>query len=443
MGGGSESDGEPRHHLSRRAVVHAWLPLAASWLLMSVELPAVSAVIARLADPEIHLAAYGGVVFPIALVIEAPIIMLLAASTALCKDRASYRALSRFMHTSGGLLTVLHVVLAFTPLSTVLVRDVMGEPPEVLEPARLGLMLLTPWTWSIAYRRFQQGVLIRFGHSRAVGWGTVIRLVANGVVLVVGYGLRWPGVVVAATAVSCGVLAEAVYAGLRVRPVVRRHLSTDHPHDTPLRGRAFYDFYVPLAMTNLVTLIIQPIGSAALGRMPQTIESLAVWPVVHSIVFFLQALGLAYNEVVVATLDRPGAKRTLWWFTVQLAVWTTVAMVGLAVTPLSTYLFGGVLGLAPPLAKMGVGALWIVLPIPAMRALQSWYQGVLVHCKETGAITEAVIVFMVVCIAILWAGVVHGGIPGLEVAMAAFAVARTAQTLHLWIRSRGALARLP
>ena len=43
---------------------------------MSIELPLVSAVMARLSDPTIHLAAYGGVVFPIALVIEAPIIML-------------------------------------------------------------------------------------------------------------------------------------------------------------------------------------------------------------------------------------------------------------------------------------------------------------------------------------------------------------------------------
>lgn len=53
---------------------------------MGLEGPAISAVIARLANPEINLAAYGGVVFPLALFIEAPIIMLLAASTALSTD---------------------------------------------------------------------------------------------------------------------------------------------------------------------------------------------------------------------------------------------------------------------------------------------------------------------------------------------------------------------
>ncbi|MGD8396518.1 MAG: hypothetical protein PVF43_13705, partial [Candidatus Eiseniibacteriota bacterium] len=76
------------HHpapLGVRHVAATWWPLAASWLLMGVELPLVSAVLARFPDPEIHLAAYGGIVFPLALLIEAPIIMLLAASTALSK----------------------------------------------------------------------------------------------------------------------------------------------------------------------------------------------------------------------------------------------------------------------------------------------------------------------------------------------------------------------
>jgi len=67
-----------------------WWPLAASWLLMAMELPALSAVVARLPNPQINLAAWGGVVFPVSLIIEAPIIMLLAASTALSKDMASY-----------------------------------------------------------------------------------------------------------------------------------------------------------------------------------------------------------------------------------------------------------------------------------------------------------------------------------------------------------------
>jgi hypothetical protein len=77
-----------------RRIVQIWWPLAASWLLMAVELPALSAVVARLANQEINLAAYGGVVFPVSLIVESPIIMLLSASTALSKDWDSYLKLT-------------------------------------------------------------------------------------------------------------------------------------------------------------------------------------------------------------------------------------------------------------------------------------------------------------------------------------------------------------
>src|SRR3990172_7197941 len=146
-------------------ILRTWWPLAASWMLMGAELPALSAVVARMPDPKINLAAYGGVVFPLALIIESPIIMLLAASTALSKDMASYLKLRRFMMVSGGLLTAFHALLAFTPLYYVVVEGILGVPQEIVQPARLGLMIMLPWTWSIAYRRFNQGALVRFGLS--------------------------------------------------------------------------------------------------------------------------------------------------------------------------------------------------------------------------------------------------------------------------------------
>ncbi len=170
---------QPAPPLPLSRIFRTWWPLAASWALMGAELPALSATIARLPNPEINLAAYGGIVFPIALIIEAPIIMLLAASTALSKDWDSYQKLRRFMMAAGASLTALHVLIAFTPLYYFIVERILGAPTAIVEPGRIGLMIMTPWTWSIAYRRFNQGVLIRFGHSKAVGVGTMVRLVAD------------------------------------------------------------------------------------------------------------------------------------------------------------------------------------------------------------------------------------------------------------------------
>ena len=448
--------------LSMHRIVRTWWPLAASWLLMAIEGPTMSAVVARLAEPEINLAAWGGIVFPIALIVESPIIMLLSASTALSKDWDSYLRLRRFMMRAGALLTALHVLIAFTPLYYVVAVELIGAPAEIIEPARLGLMIMVPWTWSIAYRRFNQGVLIRFGHSRAVGLGTLVRLGADVLVLVTGYLVGTnlietpiligtilietpiligtiPGIVVAASGITAGVVGEAIYAGLRVRPVLRDQLRHTPPAEQPLTFRTFLEFYVPLAMTSLLALLAQPIGSAALSRMPDALDSLAVWSVVSGLLFLLRSLGMAYNEVVIALLDEPCAGRNLRQFAAWLTALTTGALLIIAATPLATFWFGRLLALNPRLVTLAHRGLWVGLLIPGLTVLQSWYQGTIVHSRRTRGVTEAVAIFLLTSSAILWGGVAWGQMTGLYVGLAALGVGALVQTAWLWQRSRPAM----
>lgn len=426
--------------LSMRRVLATWWPLAASWLLMSAEMPLLSAVVSRLADPEIHLAAYGGVVFPLALIIESPIIMLLAASTALSKDLASYHKIRRFMMNTSAALTGLHILIAFTPLYDVLIGQVIGAPAAVVEPARLGLRIMLPWTWSIAYRRFNQGVMIRFGHSRLVGIGTAVRLSANALVLGIGYLLKdVPGIVVATSAIAAGVTSEALFAGLAVRPIVNHELRLAAEASPPLTLPLFLSFYIPLAMTSLLSLLANPIGSAAISRMPQALESLAVWPVVTGLVFIFRSLGIAYNEVVVALLDQPGSSISLQRFS-QLLNWlTTGALLLIVATPAAEFYFSRFTALPPDLSRMAQTGLWFALPLPALSVLQSWYQGAILYGKKTRGITESVVVYLLTSGAVLVAGVLWGRLSGLNVGLAALTLSVLTQTLWLWHRSRPVL----
>lgn len=424
--------------LSLWHIVRTWWPLAASWMLMGLELPALSAVVARLANPEINLAAYG-VVFSLAMIIESPIIMLLAASTALSKDWESYLKVRRFMMQAGALLTALHVVIAFTPLYYFVVGTLIGAPQEIVEPARLGFMIMTPWTWSIAYRRFNQGVLIRFGHSNAVGLGTVVRLSANVIVLSVGYLIgSIPGIVVATSAVSMGVMSEALFVGLRVRPVLRT-LQRIAPDGEPLTLWSFLHFYVPLAMTSFLMLLVQPIGGAAISRMPSALESLAVWPVVSGLLFLLRSVGIAYNEVVVALLGEPQAEESLRRFAKILSLALTTILLLITATPLAGLWFRGLSGLPLPLANLAQTSLWFALLLPAFSVWQSWYQGALVYFRTTRGVTEAMVIALITSSTILWAGVVWGQVAGLYIAQAAFTLGGLAQMLWLWRRSRAFL----
>ncbi|MGF1506198.1 MAG: hypothetical protein ACFB51_13865 [Anaerolineae bacterium] len=409
---------------------------------MALELPALSAVVARLPNPEINLAAYGGVVFPLALIIESPIIMLLAASTALSKDWDSYIKLRRFMVRTSVILTVLHLTITLPPLYFVVVEGIIGAPPEIVGPARIGMLLMTPWTPSIANRRFHQGILIRFDRSWAVGVGTAIRLLANGSVLVVGLLVQTiPGIIVATLAISAGVISEAIFSSLIARPIIRGPLKEAPLPETLLTFDAFLAFYLPLAATSLINLLNQPIGSAALSRMPFALESLAIWPVINGIMFIFRSPGFAMNEVVVALFEEKGAIYALRRVVIGLAVLVTGLMLLMAVTPLARFWFRDISALAPNLAQIATGAFWLALPMPLFSMLRNYYQGIIVSSKRTRAVTEAVAIYLVSIIIGLGAGVAVNTVTGLFVGVAVFSLAEGLQVIWLAWRSRHARAQ--
>jgi hypothetical protein len=425
--------------LGARRILKTWWPLAASWMLMGLEGPAISAVVSRLAEPKINLAAYGGLVFPLALMTEAPIIMMLAASTALCRDWDSFVKLRRFMNRLGAILTVLHVVMAATPVYYLIARNVIHAPEEIVGPARIGLLIMIPWTWSIAYRRFHQGVLIRFGHSLKVGLGTGTRLAADAVVLALGYFLGGiSGVSVAACALVAGVLTEAFYVRLAVRRTLRNELRAAPALARPLSTRAMLDFYVPLSLTQLLLLVASPIGSAAMSRMPLALESLAAWPVVSGVNYFMRSFGGAYNEVVVALAEEKRSSAALRRFAVGLAVVATVALALLMIPALAKGLFAGVLALADPLPHLVRRSLFLLLPMPALAVIQSYFQGVILHSRRTRSVSESVGMFLGLVTMILVGGVLWGAVTGIFLALGAFVAGELLRTFWLWLRSRQA-----
>ena len=393
----------------------------------------------RLPEAKVNLAAWSSVVFPISLVIEGPIIMMLAASTRLSSSWARYSAVLRFGTVMSVALSLLHAAVAFTPLYDLVAASWLGCDPRVLEPGRVGLQIMTPWTLAIGYRRTQQGALIRFERSGAVGMGTAVRLVVTASVLyLAGAATGVSGIAVAGLGVAIGVTAEAVYARWRVREI--HGALRAEPAGEALELRGFLRFYAPLALTPLVTLFIQPIGAAGMNRMPRALDSVAAWGPVHALVFTMRSVGMAFNEVVVTLVALGGGPRSLRRFGVGLALATSGLLAVMALTPLSQVWFGEVQRIPAELVPMARLGATLCLLMPAYQVAQSWYQGLLVHAHRTRPITEAVLLYFGLAWALLELGVrraeAHGA-SGLNWTLVSFVIAGLAQTGWLWLRSRG------
>ena len=401
---------------------------------MGIELPMISSVVARLPDQTIQLAAFGGVVFPLALLVEAPVIMMLAASTALSTNAEAYQVLKRFMMRTALVMTLLHVAFAFTPLYDLVLVPLLDMPEEVIEPARMGFMLMLPWTWAIADRRFHQGVLIRFGQRSAVAVGTGVRLITTIFVLFVGWMIQIEGALLAGAALSVSTISEAIYARIRVRPVLHGALLENPINSRVVRGRALWKFYIPLAMTPFLQLAMQPIGAAGIDRMPNAVTSLAIWAPLSGLVFFCRSPGVGYNEVVIGYCTRPESRRALRRFAWMMGGAFSGLLALLSLPWIAQIWFGEIIGLKPKLVELGLTNIWIALPIPLMTFLQSYYQGVIVNAHRTRFITESVAIYALVTLVVIVVGVWSSPPHGITVVMVATTLGNLAQTAWLWLR---------
>ncbi|MDH3270298.1 MAG: hypothetical protein OEN56_03135 [Gemmatimonadota bacterium] len=428
---------------SQRSILFFWAPLAATWVMMASEGPFLAAMIARLPEPTFNLAAHG-VTFALAILIEAPVIMLMSAATSVVKDRTSFLKLRNFsrglcLGTTGVLLIVL-IPGVYDPL----IDDLMGVPDQVADLTYGALWFMLPWPAAIGYRRFLQGVLIRSGRTGLVAYGTVIRLVAMVVAALVGFFvLDIPGAWVGALSLATGVVTEAIAARVMAGPTVRSILAgeIDQPGAKEVSYWDIARFYYPLALTSLIGLSVQPLLTFFMGRSVAPVESLAVFPVVHSLSFFFRSMGLAYQDTAIALIgERFEHFPELKIFAITLGSATSLGLALVAFTPLSDVYFIGISGLTPELAAFALTPTRIIVLLPAMSVLLSLQRAILVERRTTQHITVATaieVATVAVTFTILGFGL---DLVGATAAFASFFAGRATSNVYLGWACRGIVA---
>ena len=420
---------------TQRTIALFWAPLAATWVMMAAEGPFLAAIIARLPSPEFNLGAYG-VAFALAILIEAPVIMLMSAATSLVKDRISYLKMRNF---SRGLIlgtTLLLLIVLVPGVYRWLTGTLLQLPTEVADLTYGALWFFLPWPSAIGYRRFLQGVLIRAGKTRLVAMGTLIRLFAMTVAALLGYLLLdIPGAWVGGLALGTGVTVEAIAARFMAAETVRELLAEET--DSGYTGRAvtyreIATFYLPLALTSLIGLTIQPLLTFFMGRSVAPVESLAVYPVVHSLSFFFRSMGFAYQDAAIALIgERFEHYRELRRFCFTLGAVATAGLALVAFTPLFQLWFIALSGLTPELTSFALIPARIIVPLPFLSVLLSFQRAILVEGRRTQHITWASVI-EVTAVAVLFLTLGFGfEVVGATAAFTAFLGGRLLSTVYL------------
>lgn len=411
--------------LSYGQIFRFWLPLAATWLMMSVEGPFLAAIIARLAAEKANLAAYG-VAFAFALIAESPIIMLMSASTALCRNRESYRKLRNFSLILSVGVTLFLALFLLPPIFNLVILRLIGLPAEIANLIHIALLFLLPWPGAIGFRRFYQGILIVKHQTRRIAVSTLARLLSmSGCALIFFFCSSLPGAIIGAISLSSGVVAEALLTRYLARHAINEVLKTDPESQQQLSYREIWDYYLPLALTPFIALSIHPLVTFFLGKSRDPLESLAVMPVIYGLTFIFRAVGLSYQEVAIALLgENRDNYRKVRNFAIALGISTSTCLSLIAFTPLSKIWFRDLSGLNDLLSNFATFPLQIMAVFPALTVLICFQRSVLIVTRVTNPISISTAIEAVGIFSILLLAMLYFPLPGVVAASIAYVIGR-------------------
>ncbi len=429
-------------NLSQKKIFKFWYPLAATWLMMAFEGPFLAAIIARLPEAKINLAAYG-VAYSFGLLSEAPVIMMMAASTRLVANRQSYLKLRNFNYGLIALVTLTLALGLIPPVFDFITGSLMNLPKKVSDLTHASLLFLLPWPGAIAYRRFLQGILIANNKTKYVSFGTLVRLLIMAATAFVLFTFtKIDGALLGTIALSSGVMAEMFASQLMCRPTIKRICNKKSNGDTTgnISYKKIYIFYYPLALATFIGLGAQPLIILLIGHSYLALESLAVLPVINSLIFIFRSIGLSFQEAGIALFGKnKEGYLPLKSFATKLAFFNFGVLALIAFTPMADFWYGTVSGLTPLLASLSVLPTQILVAVPVLSVLISFQRSIQVVYRNTSPISTATALEVSVILITLFGLTYAWEVVGVTAAAIALVSGRLVSNIYLYFMNNKVL----
>lgn len=443
------TDAEPEHNAATatdtridqgptvRQMLSLWVPLAASIVMMVLEPSVINIGLGRTADPELALAAYG-VAYGLALLVEAPILMLLDASVARSTDRAAFVLIRRFTLGLGLIVTATGLLVSLTPLYGLLVEDLMNIPPDVAARARPTLQVLSLWPLPIGWRRAHQGVLIRTQRTAVISVATVVRLLTlacilfGGLVLLPGRGALLAGIAMVISA-----FLEAALITWATRPILRSDaFQAERPDGghTSLGLGELWRFYQPLAMTTILRQTTRPLLNTGIAAAAMVRASLATWPVAWGLATLITGPAWSLQQLTTTLVSDQVAYQKVRRFVLTLSAFLSLILGLVVFTPAYGWVMGSVYNLSPELQDLARPAVQLLVVIPLMMGAQALLRGVLIRGGSTGAVRTAMAINVSMTGATLLVGIAVLSPTGVVLAAAATLIGGLAELA--WLRRK-------
>ncbi|RME61164.1 MAG: hypothetical protein D6780_02190 [Candidatus Dadabacteria bacterium] len=394
---------------------------------MGLETPVVQLIISQLSNAEVNLAAFG-FSFSLMLLFESPIFLILSSAVSLINGKEVYIKFRNFTLIIGTLLSFLMLLTVYLLHSAG--GFISTKNPNLNLLIYLTSLILTPVPFFVAFRRFYQGLLIRFAKPHFVTLATLCRLLTTIVLSLVLFNLApFEGAVTGAIAVVIGTITESVVVRLLARSSVVNLKETKEKKSYLELAK----FYLPLAFSSLISVAVMYILNFLMAFAKDSQFSIAGFSILTSLNFLFASLGLAFQDVTLAKLS----ENTSWFLYLKKALFflisavTALYIICFIFPPLSVFIFSN-------LYKLSVKKVFILQTAAVFTLLRLfvsyltiWQRALLIHSKRSHYFGKATFLEFTVSSLLMLILTFLSNFKGIYLAAFSWALGRTAAYFYL------------
>lgn len=351
-------------------IARLWLPTAASTSMLTLEIPLLLALAARVGD---HVVAVAGLGLALAIIVPVNAAALaLCTTTSVAQDaRWPRQAVLRYTLLVGAAGVLVLVAIASSLLDGT-IEAALGLRSDTWEAARLVLLGLVPAPMLVALRRYSQGYLIAAGDTACFLPATLARMFTSVLLAALFTQAFHMGTFGIGLALTIGVAIEAALltlrstamtAGRRAAPVLA-HM------------RAIVRVHAPLSGSMLLTVLPPTAVLLLLGASEGGAEALAAWPVLYGMAWLI--CGTTVDLEPITASNHRASRAATRRFAVGLAICLTALLVLLTFDPLAEAYFRDFSGLSQRTTEVAMSGVPWLLGFPALCVIREWMRGALV-----------------------------------------------------------------
>jgi flagellar biosynthesis protein FliQ len=370
----------------------------------------INSTLARAENQTIVLAGYALAMSLLGMT-ERPSILLRQTSSALVRDRVSFRAVRTVGMAVFGATLIFGALVAYTPFGYGVFSAVFGADPEVAGQAVAAWKALMFLSALSGLRCLFQGVIIYRMRTKWMTIGMIFRLAGMYALSLYFIQAGIASALQGSIIFVFGMLIEATVSGLEFRRIRRTMPERDPDHEI-VRPRQVLPFYRPLLLSSFVVIWVTPVLNTMLGQTWQATLSIASFAVATSLMNLLLGFFTYFHQIALQFGNTAPAQVRRFILTLGFVPGLVLALISF--TAAGPWMLANLLGVQGELLDASLHALRGFLPyvllFPWLDSLNGFVMGqgdtkLMFASQTANTVTTLLVIILLVFALPQWHGV--------------------------------------